>query len=98
MSLGPLRTAPSSYELLRRLVLQKSWTCDKLPALEGLSVLALDLVNLRDVLLPPTQAPGAAVQGNVLHCFLRMKKVEKVLERTKTDIKIRRGSLLAAQA
>jgi len=34
----------------------------------------------------------------VLHCFLRMKKVGKVLERTKTDIKIRRGSLLAAQA
>ena len=33
--------------------------------LEGLSVLALDLVNLRDVLLPPTQAPGAAVQGRV---------------------------------
>ena len=95
---GALRTAPTSYELLRRLVLQKSWTCDKLPVLEGLSVLALDLVNLRDVLLPPTQAPGAAVQGNVLHCFVRMKKVGKVLERTKTDIKIRRGSLLAAQA
>ena len=35
---------------------------------------------------------------DVLHCFLRMKKVGKVLERTKTDIKIRRGSLLAAQA
>lgn len=101
-SLGALSTAIPSVSLLRDLLYPRNWTCPKMSMLEGYCALALHLNYLRNNLLQQTIAPAAAnaaLEDDLLHAFVTVRRMANALKDTKRFIKgIKSSDLVVRRA